>query len=219
MDYGLDVWYSASTAAILEIFQKEFFKRNFGVRINTPDHAVFAKLGILPVSLRLKNNVLKHLHRLNASATALRSNGHIKNLSHCTFEYRFQNLVWKSLPTKARIWIHIRWWEFSWFARQPCKEKTRQCISHNFLKYLAKWNQRWCHMQKTQNIQTLQVCFQVWKVRAHWNVRVAISRYRMSSHHLPIDRGFRGRPELSTFSAYEILSHNFLTPSLPPLTR
>ncbi len=33
---------------------------------NVPDHAVFGELGILPVSLRLKKNVLKYLHRLNA---------------------------------------------------------------------------------------------------------------------------------------------------------
>ena len=66
MDYGSEVWYSASIAGNLEVFQKKFFKRNLGVRMNTPDHAVSGELGILPVSLRLKKNVLKYLHRLNA---------------------------------------------------------------------------------------------------------------------------------------------------------
>ena len=59
------MWYSTSIAGSLEVFQKKFYKRNLGVRINT------LWLVELPVSLRLKKNVLKYLHRLNAMPVKL----------------------------------------------------------------------------------------------------------------------------------------------------
>ncbi len=65
MDYASEIWYTESACRALEKFSLRYFKRLLHVRPNTPTLAVYGELGVHPIQVRLKCNVLKYLHRVS----------------------------------------------------------------------------------------------------------------------------------------------------------
>ena len=189
------MWYSASIAGSLEVFQKKFCKRNLGIRMNTPDHAVFGGLGILPVSLRLKKNVLKYLHRLNA----------MPDSSPVKWAYR------------ELISLHDMGFK-TWYGRACELMQEFESISgdESFLDlqgshvkrrldsvYRTTFSSTWlseindgvtCRKLRTYKLFKSVFKFEKYLHIPFRNVRVAISRFRMSSHHLPIELGRHHKP-------------------------
>ncbi len=97
-------------------------------------------------------------------------------------------------------------------------------------------NVRFSRLEKTSTFEVRGTCifgvklqfWQKWNFfffffffqKLHWEAILAplfISVCQDSETIVPIGDSIRGQPEMSTFSAYEIPSHNFLTPSFSPL--
>ncbi len=65
VDYASEIWYTESACRQLEKVTLRYFKRLLHVRPNTPTLAVYGELGVHPIQVRLKCNVLKYLHRVS----------------------------------------------------------------------------------------------------------------------------------------------------------
>ncbi len=59
IEYGSEIWYSASASQTLSIFQRNYFRRVLHVREKTPNNGVYGDMGIYPLDIRLRNNVIK----------------------------------------------------------------------------------------------------------------------------------------------------------------
>ncbi len=64
IEYGSKIWYTPTAAEKLSVFQRNYFRRALHVRQKTPNNAIYGDIGIYPLDIRLKNNVIKFLHHV-----------------------------------------------------------------------------------------------------------------------------------------------------------
>ncbi len=192
LDYGSEVWYSEGTAEKLEVFQKKYFKRNLSVRINTPDEAVFGELGVLPVSVRLKKNLLKFMHRLNTlpnSSLVKWAYSELVTLHELGYD------TWYSKASKVMSeFVSIAGLDDGCFLKLNSSSVKAKLDRIFLTEYSKKWlnninNSDICKKLRTYKLFKSEFKFEKYLDIPSKSVRAAISRFRMSSHHLPIELG------------------------------
>ncbi len=199
LDYGSEIWFSENVATKLETFQKKFFKRNLCVRSSTSDLAVFGELGIYPVTLRLKTNILKFLHRLEQlpmdspvkwAYLELRS---LERAGYNTWVSKALD-VFAEFQNMSNMTIQ----PFCELSRPLMKTKVKKCFTQNFeTTWLHDINNRdKCPKLRTYCKFKTKFQMEEYLTLPNKKHRVSISRFRMSSHHLAIEIGRHSRPKV-----------------------
>ena len=199
LDYGSEIWYSESVASKLEIFQKKFFKRNLAVRETTPDLAVFGELGIYPVSLRLKTNVLKYLHRIEQmpiDSPVKWAYLELRSLHTAGYDTWLSKAM--DVFTEYQSISNISFQTFIELSRHSMKFKVKKCLHQHFeTTWLSDINdQEKCPKLRTYCKFKSNFQMEIYLSLHEKTQRVAISKFRMSSHHLAIEIGRHSRPKI-----------------------
>ena len=197
LDYGSEVWYSESIAEKLEVFQKKYFKRNLSVRVNTPDEAVFGELGVLPLSIRLQKNLLKYLHRLNTLPTTSPVKWAYLELMSL-HNLGFDTWYGRALKVMTEFESDAGFSEGGFLklkSSQVKKTLNRTC----FVLYEDKWldninDSEVCKKLRKYKLFKTDLKFEKYLKIPSKPIRVAISRFRMSSHYLAIELGRHHKP-------------------------
>ncbi len=198
LDYGSEVWYSEGVVSKLEIFQKKYYKRNLSVRMNTPDHAVFGELGVLPLSVRLKGNVLKYIHRLNTlpnTSPVKWAYLELKSLHDAGYDTWYKKALSVLLEFEDLAGLP----EGGFFNLKSSIVK-RKVKSYNSTAFIDQWlsdvnDSNVCSKLRTYKLFKDRFRFEKYLHIPNKRIRQAISRFRMSSHHLAIELGRHQRPK------------------------
>ncbi len=197
LDYGSEIWYTDGIAKELEKFQKKYFKRNLSVRINTPDQAVFGEYGILPITLRLKQNVLKYIHRLNS----------LPDTSPVKWAYlelkALHDYGYETWCKRAFAILHEFEWEAGYVSGGFVNVKSQQVKTKLKNAYSTLYKAQWlsdindigvCRKLRTYKLFKTSFKLEKYLHIPNKNIRNAIARFRVSSHHLAIELGRHHKP-------------------------
>ncbi len=197
LDYGSEVWFSEATAKELEKFQKKYFKRNLSVRLGTPDHAVFGEIGVMPISLRLKQNVLKYLHRINTlpdTSPVRWAYLELKTLH----DYGYDTWCKKAFGILNEFQSMAGYVDGAFYNIKSNLVKNKlKSVYRTY--YKTKWlsdinDIEVCRKLRTYKLFKTSFKFEKYLHIPNKKIRNAIARFRVSSHHLAIELGRHHKP-------------------------
>ncbi len=191
MDFGSEVWYSDKIADQFEIFQRKFFKRNLRVRRCTPNNALYGDLGIFPVGMNLRNNVIKFYHRIHNMSDSQPVKwvfNELKSLSACGFPTwidKAENVYGKSFMKREMSLS-----QFLDLSSYKMKKKLKLFSSGHYTDdWLYDVNDTYDHPKlRTYKLFKRDFKFEPYLYIPNVKIRIALAQFRMSSHHLAIER-------------------------------
>ncbi len=195
--YGSEIWYSRSASEKLSVFQRNYFRRALHVRDKTPNNAVYGDLAIHPLDIILRNNVIKYLHHvINLPETSP-----VKWVYHeldILYHGQFDNWVKKAhgiySEHPASIEHDIN--SFANLSNNKMKTMVKKSSIDNFEK---SWFTDINDVNKQPKLRTYRkfknkFCFEPYLNLYSVSLRTAISRFRLSAHHLAIETGRHTKP-------------------------
>ncbi len=198
MDYASELWFSKSVVDALEVFHLGYMKRILGVRPSTPTLAVYGELGRQPVSYRLEMNKLKYLHRLC-------------NLPDHSITKKVYNKLFYLHSSGFSTWItrtlHL-YEEFEHASNINMNDfcsKSKIQVKNELKKYeqkrfTNKWNEDMKAITTDKKLRTYVLLKAELKMEPYLYLnipkyRFSLSRFRCSSHNLPIELGRHTKPK------------------------
>ena len=194
VDYASEIWYTESACRALEKFMLRYFKRLLHVRPNTPTLAVYGELGVYPLQVRLKCNVLKYLHRVSRMP------------SNSPIHWVYQELFRLSQENKD-CWVTRAFKLFEEFSKRSglkfdkfqnkSKLQVKKLLKLHFQDaYEEKWSGELdlCNEENNKKLRTYKefketLIFETYLMVQCPKHRIAISKFRMSAHNLAIETG------------------------------
>ncbi len=197
MEYGSEIWYSKSAVDKLSVFQRNYFRRVLHVREKTPNNGVYGDLGIYPIELRLKNNVLKYLHHIHTLPETSPVKWVFKELSSL-HEAGFSNWVTTAyaLYDDHVISAGCTLESFLGLSKDVMKRKLKKSSQEEFQ---ASWLSDINDSDKQPKLRTYKkfksnLDMEPYLKLPSVKLRTAISRFRLSAHHLRIETGRHTKP-------------------------
>ncbi len=197
IEYGSEVWYCPSSVEKLSIFQRNYFRRVLHVRQKTPNNGVYGDLGVLPLEIRLKNNVIKYLHHIHDLPDTSPVKWVYKDLLLLS-DAGFSNWVttahklYEEHPLSDKCDIG----SFLNLKREAMKRNIKKSSGKHFQ---STWLENISDIDKQPKLRTYMKFKSEFKFEPYLNLhnvklRAAISQFRLSAHHLRIETGRHTRP-------------------------
>ena len=197
IEYGSEIWYNTIAMEKLSIFQRNYFRRVLHVREKTPNNGVYGDLGIFPLEIRLRNNVIKFLHRIHSLPESSPVKWVYKDLV-MLHNAGFSNWVttahklYKEHPISNESDID----SFLNLECEPMKRKIKKNSQENFK---TTWLTDISDTEKQPKLRTYmkfksKFQFEPYLKLHNVKIRTAIAQFRLSAHHLRIETGRHTRP-------------------------
>ncbi len=198
MDYASELWSNKTVNDGLEVFHLGYLKRILGVRPNTPTLAVYGELGTIPLSYRLEMNKLKYLHRLcnlPSHSIVKKVFAKVQFLHECGFSTWVTKCM--RLYNDFESVYDINFEQFTSLSKNVVKSKLKQ---YELQRFAEKWNNDIDAITKDKKLRTYVLFKNQFKMESYLSLNVpkyryAISRFRCSSHNLPVELGRHTRPK------------------------
>ncbi len=179
--------------------QRKFFKRNLHVRQQTPNLAVYGEYGIYPLEGRLQGNVIKFLHRLENMSSDFPAKW-IYNDLYSLHKCGFKTWVTKALEVFCEIEgpIPSTFEKFRSLDSRKVKNNLKKTLSDKYRSYwLSSINDQDLNPKlRSYNMFKTEFCFEPYLNLTNPKLRTAISRFRVSSHHLAVETGRHAKPKV-----------------------
>ncbi len=211
IEYGSEIWYNRTASEKLSVFQRNYFRRALHVRDKTPNNGVYGDFGIYPLDIRLKNNVIKFLHHV----ISLPETSPVKWVYHeleSLCQGQFDNWVQKAHgiyyehPISTNFDIN----SFASLSEASMKAKIKVLSFDNFEK---NWASDINDCDKQPKLRTYKNFKTEFRFEPYLNLysvslRTAISRFRLSAHHLAIETGRHTKPLTSAEKRFCLVCNN-----------
>ena len=193
LEYGSEIWASGINTTTVDKFQAKFLKRILHVRKSTPNIAVLSETGELPSTLKISQKITKYYlriqelpdhHIVKQTFTMLES---LDNVGHKTWVTDLK----KHLTTLGQDITTL-------------EGKTRKCfptiktnVQNNFAEHALKTiNDMEIYPKlRTYKLVKTNLQFEPYLYITIPKYRSSLSRFRLSSHDLQIERGRYTRPK------------------------
>ncbi len=197
IEYGSEIWFNATAVDKLSVFQRNYFRRVLHVREKTPNNGVYGDLGILPLEVRLKNNVIKYLHHIHNMPDSSPVKWVYKDLVMLN-DAGFSNWVstarklYREHPISSELEID----SFINLKSEHMKSTLKKKTLENFK---TTWLTNISDTEKQPKLRTYvkfksELKFELYLHLHNVKIRTAIAQFRLSAHHLRIETGRHTRP-------------------------
>ncbi len=197
MDYGSEIWFNKTSVDKLSVFQRSYFRRVLHVRDKTSNNGLYGDLGIIPIAIRLKNNVLKYLHHIHS----LPDTSPVKWVYNELVLFNdsgFSNWVStaNNLYNDHVISAEFNLETFLTLGKEQMNQKLKKCSYEDFR---TSWLSEINNSDKQPKLRTYKKFETEFKMESYLNLqnvklRTAIARFRLSAHNLRIETGRHTKP-------------------------
>ena len=197
LEYGIEIWGANSKLDSFDVFERNFLRSILKVRSQTANLAVYGDLGRIPISYKIHEKILKYYVRINSFPETsllkkcLHYSKELHELGYLTWYSRIQVLLNKY---KLDDDIHDRSLE----GKGPTSTQIKNNIKKKLLNsYVAVWKselENCTGKLRTYRIFKTDFGIEPFLKLTEQKFRIAISRFRSSSHNLEIERGRFTRP-------------------------
>ncbi len=197
IEYGSEIWYNATATERLSVFQRNYFRRVLHIREKTPNNGVYGDLGVYPIELRLRNNVIKYLHRIHSLPETSPVKWVYKDLVMLN-DAGFSNWVTTAHKLYSEHSISQQHNLNSFFNLNY--QAMKRCVKTSSQKaYRETWLTNISDLENQPKLRTYMKFKNEFKFEQYLNlhnvkVRAAIAQFRLSAHHLRIETGRHTRP-------------------------
>jgi hypothetical protein len=197
LEYGSELWGNGKQHDIVERVHLKFLKLSLGVKSSTCTTALYGETGRFPIVLRQKVKLIKYWLRLQALPdtmivkqvyTMLKnmdSNGYVNwstNVKEVLSEYGLQDIWYKECIPKCEI--------------QSCISNFKICVYKRFTNNWYNEVQNFTSMRTYIQFKT-ELCMESYLLNiTDYKVRKMLSKFRLSSHNLEIERGRHCKPKI-----------------------
>jgi len=188
IEYGSEIWSAGNNIDVLDTFQVKFFKRVLKVRPQTPTLAVLGEVGEYPVSIKVDLRVIKYWLRLvnmPSDHIARKMFVLLQSLDNMGFPTWFTNL--KKVLEKYGLEDLIHNNSVPMTQYRHIKQHVYDVFEEKFITMVTD-SQR-CPKLRTYNQFKFNFGYETYLSLQIPKYRVSLSRLRISSHHLEIERG------------------------------
>ncbi len=199
IDYGSEIWYRDSIVKKLETLHLRYLKRVLKVRQQTPTLAIYGELGRYPLNIRLQCNVLKYLHRAYSFPSDSVHGRIVKMLCRLKDQGKANWLtkaesVYSHFEVCAKMTMEVFLSKSEIFIKTLIKNSLQK-------QYALQWESLVKDSDKQPKLRTYcifknDIRFEPYLSLVIPKQRLAISRFRCSSHHLAIETGRHKKPKL-----------------------
>ncbi len=198
IDYASEIWLNNDIVKDLETFQLGYLKRLLGVRPQTPTLAVYGELGRHPLIYRLEMNKLKYLHRVNnlpdTSITKIVYRK-LERLGEFGADSWFTDAM--NFFSDFEQCCNINFYAFCNMKKETVKTALKKYEKKRFT---MKWIDDMDAISTDKKLRTYvkfkdELLFEDYLLLTVPKVRIAISRFRCSSHNLAIELGRHTKPK------------------------
>ena len=197
LEYGAEIWSPGKQIHLMEKFHLKFIKNVLWVRPQTPTDAVYVETGRLPLEIRHKLKILKYWIRLvslpasHVLKKAYNTLNLLQGLGQKNWCFNVRKLLFSLDLSEA--WESHEVSDESLFIRQA----TEKLVSKHVDQCLARI-QNCDNSKKLRLYKTFKNQYTMEPYLTHirdTRYRVALSRFRLSSHNLEIELGRHTNPK------------------------
>lgn len=195
LEYSCEIWTTGSYKDMLERIQLRYIKMILGVKVSSSTAALFCETGRYPLYIRHVTRIIKYwarLTRLTDDNLAKRMYMLLRNLTDLGFQ------TWVS-RVKELLYEHNlgEFYEANFMSAQEVNTNLNNLESALKEKFSNKCLQELYHLTSLRTYVTFKnnyVMEDYLKVVTDYKLRKYISKFRLSSHPLPIERGRYTQP-------------------------
>ena len=203
LEYGCEVWAKGMPIQAIEGVQLKFLKMTLGVKKSTATAAVYSETGRFPLYLRQKVRIVKYwirLERLGDDSVVKVVFDMLKHLDSLGHKNWFSNV--RNILESCSLEKYLEKPPMDTICANECILELKEVIFGNFMKECMN------SFQTFPILRTYKGFKKEFKMEAYltdiidFKIRKVISRFRLSSHSLPIEKGRHCKPVIPAESRF-----------------